>query len=153
MVLRIKAILILSFEVGKQEKKNGPISPKIINELPAPTNQLLVTDMLSKTKNPKDYQERMEVHEFEQAPIDSNSKLIAETLEYKNNFKRVEQPPIAPSPKYLAKTNNLDKTDGSAKKMMDMKAAKRRAEKKINLEKQLSKSTAKMNIIKKPRTA
>ena len=30
--------------------------------------------MLSKTKNPKDYQERMEVHEFEQAPIDSNSK-------------------------------------------------------------------------------
>ena len=34
-----------------------------------------------------------------------------------------------------------------------MKAAKRRAEKKINLEKQLSESTAKMNIIKKPRTA
>ena len=31
-------------------KQNGPIAPKIINELPSPTNQLLVTQMLSKAK-------------------------------------------------------------------------------------------------------
>ena len=34
-------------------KQNGPIAPKIINELPSPTNQLLVTQILSKAKNPK----------------------------------------------------------------------------------------------------
>ena len=34
-------------------KQNGPIAPKIINELPSPANQLLVTQILSKAKNPK----------------------------------------------------------------------------------------------------
>ena len=50
-------------------KQNGSISPKIINELPAPANQLLVTQMLCKAKNPKDCQKRTVVNEFEQAPL------------------------------------------------------------------------------------
>ena len=33
------------FSNWKAKKQNGPISPKIINELPAPTKQILVTEM------------------------------------------------------------------------------------------------------------
>ena len=84
--------------------------------------------MLSKPKNPKDYQGR-EVNEHEQGPIVPSPKLVAKTGEIK-------------------KTNNFDKTDGSAKKITDMRTAKRRAEKKENLQRQLSENTAKMNIIK-----
>lgn len=114
------------FSSWKARKQAGwPISPKIINKLTAPTNQMLVTQMLSKAKNAKGYQNRAEVHKFEQAPI--NSKLIAETVEVKNNFKT---PPISPALKY-SKTG-LDKADGSSKKAMDLKS-KRRAEKKVEL--------------------
>ena len=67
--------------------------------------------MLSKPKNSKDYQGR-EVNEHEKTPIVPSPKLVAETVEIK-------------------KTNNFDKTDGSAKKVMDMRATKRRAEKKL----------------------
>ena len=98
------------FSNWKAKKQNGPISPKIINELPAPTKQILVTEMWSKPKNPKDYQGR-EVNEHEQAPIIPSPKLVAKTVDIK-------------------KTNNFDKIDGSAKKVMDMRTAKRRAEKK-----------------------
>ena len=117
------------FSNWKARKQNEPISPKIINALPALLKQILVTEMLSKPKNPKDYQGR-EVNEHEQAPIAPSPKLVAE-IEIK-------------------KTKKFDKTDGSAKKVMDMRTAKRRAgEKKENLQRQLSKNTAKMNIIKK----
>ena len=98
------------FSNWKARKQSGPISPKIINEMPAPTKQILVREMLSKPKNPKDYQGR-EVNEHKQAPIVPSPKLVDETVGIKN-------------------TNNFDKTDGSAKKVMDMRTAKRRAEKK-----------------------
>ena len=58
-----------AFAVWKVRKQsNGPITPKVINELQTPTKQVLVTDMLSKAKVPKYYQNR-EVYEFEQAPL------------------------------------------------------------------------------------
>ena len=78
--------------------------------MPVPTKQILVTEMLSEPKNPKDYQGR-EVIEHEPAPIVLSTKLVAETVEIK-------------------KTNNFDKIDGSTKKVMGMRTAKRRAEKK-----------------------
>ena len=98
------------FSNWKARKQNGPISPKIINELPAPTKQILVTEMLSKPKNRKDYHGR-QVKKHEQAPIVPSPKLVFETVEIK-------------------KTSNFDKTDGSAKKVIDMRTAKRRAERK-----------------------
>ena len=132
-----KTVSTSFFQIGKQENKmdqsvHGSISPKIINELPAPTKQILVTEMLSKPKNPKDYQGR-EVIEHEPAPIVLSTKLVAETVEIK-------------------KTNNFDKIDGSTKKVMGMRTAKRRAgKKKENFQRQLSENTARMNIIKKSR--
>ena len=42
-----------AFSNWKARKQNGPISPKIINELPAPAKQILVTEMLSKPKKSK----------------------------------------------------------------------------------------------------
>ena len=123
----------LNWRVRKQN--NGLISQKIINELPASTKQVLVTEMLSKPKNPEDYQER-EVNEFEQVLIAPKPKLVANIVQIN---------------KEIAKSENFDKTDGTAKKMMDARAAKRRAERKESLQRQLSENTAKMNIIKKPR--
>ena len=41
--------------------------------------------------------------------------------------------------------------NGYATKMMNARAAKRRAERKESLQRQLSENTAKINIIKKPR--
>ena len=60
------------FQSWKAKRQNGPISPKIINELPMPTNQLLVTKMLSKAKDPKDYQKRT-VKDFKQGPLASET--------------------------------------------------------------------------------
>ena len=86
------------FSTWKTRKQNNgrPIAPKIINELPAPTKQVLVTDMLSKAKNPKDYQNR-EVNEFEQTPLyfkksvlDHTSALIAPAHKYRMTTETVE---------------------------------------------------------------
>ena len=126
-------------------KLNGPISPKIINKLPAPTNQLLVTQMLSKAKNPKDYQKRTVVNEFEQAP------LAGETVEIINNTGEMPMP-IAHAPKYM-KARNFDKVDSSSMKVIELNSAKRRAEEKVELERRLSENTAKMAIVKKPKIA
>ena len=41
------------FQSWRAKRQNGPVSPKITNELPTPTNQLLVTKMLSKAKDRK----------------------------------------------------------------------------------------------------
>ena len=110
-----------------------------MNELPTPTNQLFVTKMLSKAKDPKDYQKRT-VNEFEQA------SLVSETVEIISNADEMPmQPPIAPAPKYMK-----DRVDGSARKTMDVS---KRAEKKIDLQRQLSENTAKMAIIKKTKIA
>ena len=40
-----KAILISAFKIGDYKKNNGPIGHKIIEELPAPTKQLLIPDV------------------------------------------------------------------------------------------------------------
>ena len=105
------------FQSWKAKRQSGPVSPKIINELLTPTNQLLVTKMLSKVKDPKDYQ-KLTVSEFEQVP------LVSETVEVISNADEMPmQPPILPAPKYMK-----DRVDGSASKTMD-NASKRRAEK------------------------
>ena len=57
-----------SFQKWRLWKNNGPIDNKLIEELPVPTKQLLVTNVLSKGKSPKDYKYR-EVNENEQVPI------------------------------------------------------------------------------------
>ena len=145
------------FSTWKTRKQNigGTIAPRVINELLAPTKQVLVTDMLSNAKNPKDYQNR-EVNEFEQVPLNFEKSVLDHT-----------SAPIAPAPKYKMTaetveikkemgTDKLDgtkistKMDGSAKKVMDAaRAAKRRNERKEILQRQISENTAKMNIIKK----
>ena len=76
--------------------------------MPASTRQVLVTEMLSKPKNPKGCKDR-EANEFEQAPLypeqpvnlRQQPKLKVETDEIK---------------KEIVKTDSLDKTDVSAKK-------------------------------------
>ena len=145
------------FSTWKTRKQNngGPIAPKIINELPAPTKQVLVTDMLSKAKNPKDYQNR-EVNEFEQVPLnfeksvlDHSSAPIASAPKYKMTAETVEIKKEMGTDK-LDGTKISTKMDGSAKKVMDAaRAAKRRNERKEILQRQISENTAKMNIIKK----
>ena len=104
-----------------------------------PTNQLLVTKMLSKAKDQKDYQKRT-VKKFERRP------LVSETIEVISNADDMPmQPPIAPAPKYMK-----DRVDGSARKTME-NVSKRRAERKVKLQRQLSENTTKMAVIKKPK--
>ena len=67
--------------------------------------------------------------------------------------------PVAMNSKLLAATINTTKTEilqqspkrGTAKEQMHLKAAKRRAERKTILQRQLSENTIKMKIIKKPK--
>ena len=148
------------FSTWKTRKQNigGTIAPRVINELLAPTKQVLVTDMLSNAKNPKDYQNR-EVNEFEQVPLNFEKSVLDHT-----------SAPIVPAPKYKMTAETVEikkemgtdklngtkistKMDGSAKKVMDAtaaaRAAKRRNERKEILQRQISENTAKMNIIKK----
>ena len=116
---------------NERKQNNGPIAPKIINELPTPTKQLLETEVLSKPKNRKDYQNR-EIYEFEQAPLYFEKSVLDQT------------PPIAPAPKYrmtsktieIKKEVGIDKPDGtttknvmdsSVKKVIDAKTAARAA--------------------------
>ena len=99
----------------------------------------MVTDVLSKGKSPKDYKDR-EVNENEQVPI---------------NIKQQSPPPSLP--KILPQKRDLGfdraeskKTDyNTAKSAMDYQVAKKRAERKEMLQRQLSENTAKMNLIKK----
>ena len=149
-----------NFSTWKTRKQNNgrPIAPKIINEMPAPAKEDLVTDMLSKAKNPKDYQNR-EVNEFEQTPLYFEKSVLDHT-----------SAPIAPAHKYRMTTETVEikkkmgtkrpdgttvstEMDGSAKKVMGAiaapRAAKSRDERKKILQRQLSENTAKMNIIKK----
>ena len=85
-----------SFQNWKLRKNNGPAGPKIIGHLPNSTKQILITDVLSKPKNPKDYKAR-EVNENEQVPI---------------NIDQQNPPPALP--KMLIQKRDLrnDKTDG-----------------------------------------
>ena len=64
--------------------------------------------MLSKAKDPKDYQKRR-VNKFEQTP------LVSETIEVISNTDGMPmQPPIAPAPKYMK-----DGVNGSARRSME----------------------------------
>ena len=132
------------FSNWKAKKHTGMISPKIVNELATPTKQTLITDSLflpKPAKNPRDYKKRDDVKEFEQKPISDMSQLV----------------PM--NPELLAATVSTIKTEilqqapkrGTAKEQMDLKAAKRWAKPKISLERQLSKNTMKMNMIKNPK--
>ena len=60
------------------------------------------------------------------------------------------QPPIATAPKYV-KARSFDKADTFNQKAMDI--AKKRNEKKVDLQRQLSENTAKMAIIEKAQIA
>ena len=44
-----------SWKIGTQ---NGPIAAKIVSNLPPSIKQTLITDVLSQSKNPKDYEDR-----------------------------------------------------------------------------------------------
>ena len=132
------------FSNWKAKKHTGMISPEIVNELPTPTKQTLITDSLflpKPAKNPRDYKKRDDIKEFEQKPISDMSQSV----------------PM--NPKLLAATDSTTKTEilqqapkrGTAKEQMNLKAAKRRAKQKISLERQLSKNTMKMNMIKNPK--
>ena len=57
-----------SFQNWRLRKNNGPIGQKIIEELAAPTKQLLIPDVLSKEKSPR------EANENEQVPINIKQK-------------------------------------------------------------------------------
>ena len=81
-----------------RKQNNEAVSPKIIDELPAPTKQVLITKMPSKPKNPKNHQNR-EVNEHYQDSIVPAPNFRAETVEIKKEV-----------------SSNFDKTDGSAKK-------------------------------------
>ena len=134
--LAFKKKAIFSTWKTRKQSNGRPIAPKIINELPAPTKQVLVTDMLSKAKNPKDYQNR-EVNEFEQTPLyfkksvlDHTSALIAPAHKYRMTTETVEikKKMGTESPDGTAISTKMV---GSAKKVMGAIAAARAA-KRIN---------------------
>ena len=101
-------------------KNNGPIGHKIIEEVPALTKQLLVTDVLSKEKSPKDYKDR-EVNENEEVPINIKQQSLPPTL-----------PKILPQKRNLGIERAESKTTdyNTAKSAMDYQVAKKRAERK-----------------------
>ena len=66
------------FQTWKSRKQNGAVGTKILNHLAPNQAKQITTEVLSQTKNPKDYQER-EVHENEEHPIDF--KIPDETFE------------------------------------------------------------------------
>ena len=76
--------------------------------------------MLSKAKDPNDYQKRT-VKDFKQGP------LASETVEVISNADEMPMsPPVAPAPKYMK-----DRVDRSARRTMD-NVSKRRTGKKMN---------------------
>ena len=107
------------FSTWKTRKQNNELlAPKIVNELPAPTDPMLITDTLSKAKNPKYYQNR-EVNEFQQTPL-YLEKTRVPVLDHSNA-------PIVPAPKYRMTAETVEIKNGSAKKLMDANAAARAA--------------------------
>ena len=77
--IKIKSSFGFVFSNCKARKQTGAVGSKIVNEFPAPTKQLLMTDSLSKPKNRKEYNKREEIHEFEQRPIQHAPKTIQTT--------------------------------------------------------------------------
>ena len=99
----------------------------------------MVTDILSKGKSPKDYKDR-EVNENEQVPI---------------NIKQQSPPPSLPKTLPQKRDLGIERAESkktgynTAKSAMDYRVAKKRAERKKMLRRQLSENTVKMNLIKK----
>ena len=104
------------FQTWKSRKQNGAVGTKTLNHLALNQAKQITTEVLSQSKNPKDYQDR-EVLENERHPIDF--KIPDETF----------QPTMVE-----IKTNN------------DL--SKKRAEKRKQLERQLSENTIKMDKLK-----
>ena len=98
----------------KLRKQNASSAAKIVEQLPNPTKQNLSTEVLSKPKSPKDYKDR-QVNEYEQAPM-----YFDNYSDFNSKVKNMDKPDGV--------QNNI-KMDGSAKKTMDVRTAKR-AEKK-----------------------
>ena len=112
-----------AFAVWKAKKQNnGPIAPKIINELPTPTKQVLVTDMLSKAKRSKRLSKQTPLY-FEKSVLEQTPaiasvpkyRMTAETVEIKKEI-GIDKPDG---------TKTSTKMDGSAKKIMGTTAAAR----------------------------
>ena len=99
----------------------------------------MVTDVFSKAKSPKDYQDR-EVNENEQVPINIKQQSLPPTL-----------PKILPQKRDLGIERAESKKNdyNTAKTAMDYQVAKKRAERNETLQRQLSENTVKMNLIKK----
>ena len=105
------------------------MAAKIVNQLSPSQAKPIATKVLSQAKNLKDYQNR-DVHESEQAPI--GFKIPDETF----------QPTMV----------EIKTINGSAKSLMDGRLIKKRAEKRKQLERQLSKNTIKINNLKIKKT-
>ena len=118
-----KTTFDFDFQTWKSRKQNGSVATKIVNQLSPSQAKQITTEVLSQAKNPKHYQ-NSDVHENEQAPID---------------FK------IPDDALALVEIKTID---GSAKSIMDDRLIKKRAEKRKQLERQLSKITMKINELK-----
>ena len=108
------------FQTQKNRKTASAIAPKSLKQIPLNQAKHIATEVLSKAKDPSNYQDRA-VQKNEQMPIDikiSDSELVRPTM--------------------VSVNNTTDET-----------VVKKRAEKRKMLEKQLSENTVKMNKIKK----
>ena len=79
------------FSNRKAKKHTVMISPKIVNEVSTPTNQTFIMDSLSlpkPAKNPRDYEKRDDVKEFEQKPISSKKGYCKRTNGFKSSKKK-----------------------------------------------------------------
>ena len=57
------------FQTWKNRKQNGLVVTRVVDKLPPNQAKQVTTEVLSQSKDPKDYQDRI-IHENEQAPID-----------------------------------------------------------------------------------
>ena len=113
------------FQTWKSRKQNGSVATKIVNQLSPSQAKQITIEVLSQVKNLKDYQNR-DVHENEQAPTD---------------FK-------IPDEAFQPTMVEIKTIDSSAKSAMDDRLIKKRAEKRKQLERQLSENMTKINKLK-----
>ena len=115
------------FQTWKNGKTTVAIAPKILKQQPLPQTNQITTEVLSKAKDPSNYQDK-EVQKNEQIPIDikmpDDDELVSPTMA------------------------NVT-IDNFVKNTVDENVVKQRAAKRKMLEKQLSENTVRMNKIKK----
>ena len=124
-----KSTFDFSFSTCRSKKQIGSVTTKNVNQLPPSQAKQLTAEVFSTAKDSKDCEDR-KVHENEQAPIDF--KILDETF----------QPTMV----------EIKTIDSSARNIMDPKACLKRAERKQQLERQLSENTIKINKTKKQKT-